>query len=87
MREKNSVHLYSFFPVPSPQSLRVIQESNRIAIGKAFISNKSKSHRFRPLGRERQIMGVLQKSSFKEKTVIPGTISYNDRISMHNLKP
>ncbi|WP_334845714.1 hypothetical protein [Nostoc sp.] len=39
MREKNSVHLYSFFPVPSPQSpvpspqsLRVIQESNRIAI-------------------------------------------------------
>ncbi|MEH2435188.1 MAG: hypothetical protein V7K25_13195 [Nostoc sp.] len=37
---------------------------------KALISNKSKSDRFHPPERKRQIMGVLQKSSFKEKTAI-----------------
>ncbi|WP_375507078.1 hypothetical protein [uncultured Nostoc sp.] len=30
--KKTQYTLYFFFPVPSPQSLRVIQESNRIAI-------------------------------------------------------
>ncbi|WP_334725287.1 hypothetical protein [Nostoc sp.] len=48
--------------------VRFFQNSTWIPIGKALISNKSKSHRFRPPGRKHQIMGVLQKSSFKDRT-------------------